>query len=67
MKRNRIQNRCIATCLTLIAMLLTSVGINAQNVTIKATNGSTIAAVKNGGVTDSFFGAGGFATWQHEQ
>ena len=67
MKRNRIQNRCLATCLTLIAMLITSVGVNAQNVTIKATNGSTIAAVKNGGVTDSFFGAGGFATWQHEQ
>ena len=39
----------------------------AQNVTIKATNGSTIAAVKNGGATDTFFGAGGFATWQHEQ
>ncbi len=39
----------------------------AQNVTIKATNGSTIAAVKDGGTTDSFFGAGGFATWQHEQ
>lgn len=67
MKRNRIQNRCLATCLTLIAMLMTSVGVNAQNVTIKATNGSTIAAIKNGGVTDSFFGAGGFATWQHEQ
>ena len=40
---------------------------SAQNVTIKATNGSTIAAVKDGGTTDSFFGAGGFATWQHEQ
>lgn len=41
--------------------------VSAQNVTIKATNGSTIAAVKNGGATDTFFGAGGFATWQHEQ
>lgn len=40
---------------------------SAQNVTIKATNGSTIAAIKDGGTTDSFFGAGGFATWQHEQ
>ncbi|MCR5130584.1 MAG: hypothetical protein K6C10_03870 [Prevotella sp.] len=41
--------------------------LQAQNVTIKATNGSTIAAVKQGGTTDSFFAAGGFATWQHEQ
>lgn len=40
---------------------------SAQNVTIKATNGSTIAAIKDYGTTDSFFGAGGFATWQHEQ
>ena len=39
----------------------------AQNVTIKATNGSTIAAVKSGSTTDTFFGCGGFATWQHEQ
>ena len=39
----------------------------AQNVTIRANNGSTIAAVKDYGTTDSFFGAGGFATWQHEQ
>lgn len=51
----------------LMAMLLSSVGVKAQNVTIKATNGSTIAAVKNGGTTDTFFGLGGFATWQHEQ
>ncbi|MBQ8050714.1 MAG: hypothetical protein IJ197_03965 [Bacteroidaceae bacterium] len=48
-------------------MLLVPVGMQAQNVTIKATNGSTIASVKNGGVDDTFFGLGGFATWQHEQ
>ena len=42
--------------------------VMAQNVTIKATNGSTIAAVKSGnGAGDTFFGLGGFATWQHEQ
>lgn len=40
---------------------------SAQNVTIRGNNGSTIAAVKNGGVTDTFFNLGGFATWQHEQ
>lgn len=41
--------------------------VQAQNVTIRANNGSTVAAVKNGGVGDTFFAAGGFATWQHEQ
>ncbi|MCR5130266.1 MAG: hypothetical protein K6C10_02250 [Prevotella sp.] len=53
--------------LALLSLLLVPLGMMAQNVTIKATNGSTIAAVKQGGTTDSFFGAGGFATWQHEQ
>lgn len=52
--------------LTLLGLVNTQ-WVSAQNVTIKATNGSTIAAIKNGGTTDSFFGAGGFATWQHEQ
>ena len=66
MNRTRIQNRCLAICTMLMAMLLSSVGVKAQNVTIKATNGSTIAAIKSG-TTDTFFGAGGFATWQHEQ
>lgn len=49
----------------LLAAFATSV--QAQNVTIRGNNGSTVAAVKNGGTTDTFFGAGGFATWQHEQ
>lgn len=40
---------------------------SAQDVTIRANNGSCVAAVKNGGVDDSFFNLGGFATWQHEQ
>ena len=40
----------------------------AQNVTIKATNGSMIAAVPEGETEyDTFFKCGGFATWQHEQ
>ena len=68
MKRNRIQNRCLATCLTLIAMLMTSVGVNAQNVTIKATNGSMIASTPQGSSDyDTFFKCGGFASWQHNQ
>lgn len=68
MKRNRIQNRCIATCLTLIAMLMTSVGVNAQNVTIKKSTGAAIASVPEGDPDyDTFFKEGGFATWRHNQ
>ena len=40
---------------------------SAQDVTIRANNGACVAAVKNGGTTDTFFNLGGFATWQHEQ
>ena len=68
MKRNRIQNRCLATCLTLIAMLMTSVGVNAQNVTIKKSTGAAIASVPEGDTEyDTFFKEGGFATWRHNQ
>ena len=41
--------------------------VQAQNVTIRANNGSTVAAVKSSGPEDTFFSLGGFATWQHEQ
>ncbi len=41
--------------------------VQAQDVTIRANNGACVAAVKNGGVDDTFFNVGGFATWQHEQ
>ncbi len=63
MKRIRLLQITVLTLLGLVNAQWAA----AQNVTIKATNGSTIAAVKNGGATDTFFGAGGFATWQHEQ
>ena len=72
MKRNRIQNRCIATCLMFIAMLMTSVGVNAQNVTVKPSTGAMIAAVPENisgtsGDYDTFYRRGGFATWRHNQ
>ena len=52
----------------MLALLVMGVSNSfAQNVTIRANNGSTIAAVKDGGTTDQFFNIGGFATWQHEQ
>lgn len=41
--------------------------VQAQDVTIRANNGACVAAVKDGGVNDTFFNVGGFATWQHEQ
>lgn len=67
MKRNRIQNRCLATCLMLMSMLLSSVGVKAQNVTVKSTNGNTLPAVKGQGVEDAFYSLGGFALWKHNQ
>lgn len=41
--------------------------VQAQDVTIRANNGALVAAVKDYGTEDSFFSAGGYATWQHEQ
>lgn len=68
MKRFKFQNRCLAICLMLIAMLLSSVGVKAQNVTIKANNGSLMASRPKGNSDyDTFFKCGGFATWQHNQ
>ena len=51
---------------TLLGLVNTQLA-SAQDVTIRANNGSCVAAVKNGGVDDTFFNVGGFATWQHEQ
>ena len=53
----------------MLALLVMGVSnVFAQNVTIKATNGSMIAATPQGNSDyDVFFKAGGFATWQHEQ
>ena len=70
MKRNRIQNRCLATCLMFIAMLMTSLGVNAQNVTISPQNGSMICALTNTGQGESTqlgFQIGAFGTWRHNQ
>lgn len=54
----------------MLLLLLLVAGVTntlAQNVTIRGNNGSTIAAVKDGGTGDTFFATGGFATWQHQQ
>ena len=41
--------------------------VQAQNVTVRPSNGSMLASVKSGGTTDAFYSLGGFATWKHEQ
>ena len=67
MNTNNYFSKHVVPLAMLLLMLLAGTNATAQNVTIKATNGSTIPARKNGGAVDTFFGLGGFATWQHEQ
>ena len=59
--------RNITKLLTLVVLCLVGMQGNAQNVTLRGNNGSTIPAVKNGGTGDTFYRCNGFATWQHEQ
>ena len=69
MKRMFTLNRTSRSRWMLLLLLLVAGVTNtlAQDVTIRGNNGSTIPARKNGGTVDTFFGLGGFATWQHEQ
>jgi len=54
--------------LMLFVLCLVGMQGNAQDVTIRANNGSMIASRPVGGDDyDTFFKCGGFATWQHEQ
>lgn len=58
----------MSALIVLIALLFFStVEVKAQSVTIRPSTGATIAAIKDGGVTDTFFKFGGYATWRHEQ
>lgn len=62
------QSRFLAAFLVLFALLLGTTQTVAQNVTIKANNGSLIASRPVGSSDyDTFFKCGGFATWQHNQ
>lgn len=67
MKQTKTKNRCLVTCLTLIAMLMTSIGVKAQNVTIGPNNGSIITGQAGGNVDDSGIGRGMGSMWRHEQ
>ena len=56
----------------LLSLLLVPLGMMAQNVTVKPSTGSMIAAVPEniGGTSgdyDTFYRRGGFATWRHSQ
>ena len=54
----------------MLLLLLLVAGVTntlAQNVTIKATNGSMVASKAKQGQEDLGYKSGGFATWQHEQ
>ena len=58
----------LARVFSVLLLLVAGVGQAwSQNVTIKGSNGNMIASMKNGGVDDTFFRCGGFASWQHEQ
>ncbi len=65
MKRTIYQNRCLASCLAIVAMLMMSLGVKAQTVHIGLDNGSLVNAVTPG---DETGWANGFSTlWRHEQ
>ena len=66
MKQTKTKNRCLVTCLTLIAMLMTSVGIKAQTVHIGLDNGSLLTGVATQG-NDSGWEQGFSTLWRHEQ
>ena len=53
--------------LMLFVLCLVGMQGNAQNVTVRPSTGSMIAAVKDGGQTDTYFRRNGFATWRHNQ
>ena len=65
MKQTKTKNRCLVSCLTLIAMLMTSLGVKAQDVYIRPGSGSVVTSVSS--ADDSGFILGLGALWRHEQ
>ena len=65
MERTKTKNRCLVTCLTLIAMLMTSIGVKAQDVSIDPESGSLVTSVPRG--VDTGYILGLSALWRHEQ
>ena len=67
MNTNNYFSKHVVPLAMLLLMLLAGTNATAQNVTVRTSNGSTIAAVKGEGVEDAFFSLGGFALWKHNQ
>ena len=67
MKKMKTKNKCLVTSLAIIAMLMMSVGVKAQNVTIGPKNGSIITGQAGGNVDDSGILRGMGSLWRHEQ
>jgi|GEM_PF-152321 hypothetical protein len=65
MKKMKTKNKCLVTSLAIIAMLMMSLGVKAQNVTIDLDHGSLLAAMTDNGETGSEQGFK--ALWRHEQ
>ena len=65
MKQTKTKNRCLVTCLTLVAMLLMSVGVKAQDVFIRPGSGHIISSVAKADDSGAILGLG--SLWRHEQ
>lgn len=65
MKKMRTKNKCLVTSLAIIAMLMMSLGVKAQDVDIAPQWGSVVTSVSS--ADDSGFILGLGALWRHQQ
>ena len=65
MKKMKTKNKCLVTSLAIIAMLMMSLGVKAQNVSIDLVHGSMLAAVTD--QQETGFSRGFKSLWRHEQ
>ena len=65
MKKMKTKNKCLVTSLAIIAMLMMSLGVKAQDVYIRPGSGSVVTSVSS--ADDSGFILGLGALWRHEQ
>ena len=67
MKKMKTKNKCLVTSLAIIVMLMMSLGVKAQNVTIGPNNGSIITGQAGGNMDDSGIKRGMGSMWRHQQ
>ena len=65
MKKMKTKNKCLVTSLAILAMLMMSLGVKAQNVTISPKSGSLVSGEMDG--HDTGYAIGLSSMWQHEQ